>query len=136
MHSDCRELLAMLISTVKTWKKKRKFSTTDQLNKAARKVMAIAWDISEHFCDNWQRTGFKGHLVAQDKATALAYKKYLDEFAMVSSEALISTVCAMARNSGIFWIIAGFYSLLFRQTISFENTARRESPGAADGSFF
>jgi len=69
---------------------KKKFSTTDQLNKAAQKVMAIAWDISEHYRDNWQGTGFKGQLVAQDKATALAYKKYLDEFGMVSSEVLIS----------------------------------------------
>jgi len=69
---------------------KKKFSTTDQLNKAAQKVMAIAWDISEHFSDNWQGTGFKGQLVVQDKATALLYKKYLDEFGMVSSEVLIS----------------------------------------------
>ncbi len=69
---------------------KKKFSTTDQLNKAAQKVMAISWDISVHFRDNWQGTGFKGQLVAQDKATAIAYKKYLDEFDMVSSEVLIS----------------------------------------------
>ncbi|MBW2036396.1 MAG: type I restriction endonuclease subunit R [Deltaproteobacteria bacterium] len=69
---------------------KKKFSTTDQLNKAAQKVMAIAWDISVHFRDNWQGTGFKGQLVAQDKATALLYKKYLDEFGLVSSEVLIS----------------------------------------------
>ncbi len=53
-------------------------------------MMRIAWDISEHFRDNWQGTPFKGQLVAQDKATALLYKKYLDEFAMVSSEVLIS----------------------------------------------
>ena len=69
---------------------KKKFSTTDQLNKAAQKVMAIAWDISVHFRDNWQGTGFKGQLVAQDKATALLYKKCLDEFGIVSSETLIS----------------------------------------------
>lgn len=69
---------------------KKKFSTTDQLNKAAQKVMAIAWDISTHYRDNWQGTGFKGQLVTQDKATALTYKKYLDEFGMVSCEVLIS----------------------------------------------
>ena len=69
---------------------KKKFSTTDQLNKAAQKVMAIAWDISEHYRDNWQGTGFKGQLVTQDKAAALLYKKYLDEFAMVPCEVLIS----------------------------------------------
>ncbi len=69
---------------------KRKFSTTDQLNKAAQKVMAIAWDISKHYQDNWQGTGFKAQLVTQDKSTALLYKKYLDEIGLVSSEVLIS----------------------------------------------
>ena len=69
---------------------KKKFATTDQLNKAEQKVMRIAWDISEHFKKYWQGTLFKGQLVTQDKATALLYKKYLDEFNMVSSEVLIS----------------------------------------------
>lgn len=69
---------------------KKKFASTDQLNKAEQKVMRIAWDISEHFRDNWQGTPFKAQLVAQDKATALRYKHYLDEFGMVSSEVLIS----------------------------------------------
>ena len=52
--------------------------------------MRVAWDISEHFRDNWQGTVYKAQLVAQDKATALLYKKYLDEFGMVISEVLIS----------------------------------------------
>lgn len=69
---------------------KKKFSTTDQLNKAEQKIKAIAWDISEHFSTHWQGTGFKGQLVTQDKAAALLYKKYLDEFGKVSSEVLIS----------------------------------------------
>lgn len=69
---------------------KKKFATTDQLNKAEQKVMRIAWDISEHFRDNWQGTPFKAQLVAQDKKTALMYKKYLDEFGIVISEVLIS----------------------------------------------
>src|SRR3989304_6608384 len=69
---------------------KKKFTTTDQLNKAEQKVMRIAWDISEHFRDNWQDTPFKEQLITKEKATALLYKKYLDEFGMVSSEVLIS----------------------------------------------
>ncbi len=69
---------------------KKKFTTTDQLNKAEKKVMRIAWDISTHFRDNWQGTPYKAQLVTQDKSTALLYKKYLDEFNMVSSEVLIS----------------------------------------------
>ncbi|MDR4496349.1 MAG: HsdR family type I site-specific deoxyribonuclease [Candidatus Scalindua sp.] len=69
---------------------KKKFATTDQLNKAEQKVMRIAWDISDHFRENWQGTPFKAQLVAQDKKTALMYKKYLDEFGIVISEVLIS----------------------------------------------
>ena len=52
--------------------------------------MRIAWDVSEHFRDNWHQTPYKAQLVAQDKATALLYKHFLDEFSMVSSEVLIS----------------------------------------------
>ncbi len=69
---------------------KKKFASTDQLNKAQQKVMRIAWDISEHFRDNWQNTPYKAQLVTQDKATALLYKKLLDDFGLVSSEVLIS----------------------------------------------
>jgi len=69
---------------------KRKFTSTDQLNKAQQKVMRIAWDVGEHFRDNWQGTPYKAQLVAQDKATALLYKKYLDDFGLVTSEVLIS----------------------------------------------
>ncbi|HTV48653.1 MAG TPA: HsdR family type I site-specific deoxyribonuclease [Phycisphaerae bacterium] len=69
---------------------KRKFAQTDQLNKAEQKVMRVAYDISVHFRDNWKGTGFKAQLVTPSKVTALLYKKYLDEFGMVSSEVLIS----------------------------------------------
>lgn len=69
---------------------KRKFSTTDQLNKAQQKVMRIAWDVSVHYRDNWQGTPYKAQLVAQDKSTALLYKKFLDEFGIVKSEVVIS----------------------------------------------
>ena len=69
---------------------KKKFSSSDQLNKAEQKVMRIAWDVSEHFRDNWQGTPYKAQLVAQDKATALLYKKFLDEFGIVTSEVVIS----------------------------------------------
>lgn len=69
---------------------KKKFTTTDQLNKAEQKVREIALDISMHYRDNWQGTPYKAQLVTQDKSTALLYKKFLDEFGMVSSEVLIS----------------------------------------------
>ncbi|MDD5140547.1 MAG: HsdR family type I site-specific deoxyribonuclease [Verrucomicrobiales bacterium] len=69
---------------------KKKFASADQLNKADRKVYEAAFDISEHFSQNWQGTGFKAQLAAPNKATALKYKKYLDEFGKVTSEVVIS----------------------------------------------
>lgn len=69
---------------------KKKFARADQLNRAEQKVMAIAWDISAHFQDNWKGTPFKAQLVAPRKVTALLYKKFLDEFGIVTSEVLIS----------------------------------------------
>jgi type I restriction enzyme, R subunit len=69
---------------------KKKFTTTDQLNKAEQKVKAIALDISMHFRNTWHGTPYKAQLVAQGKPTALLYKKYLDEFDTVTSEVLIS----------------------------------------------
>ncbi len=69
---------------------KRKFASADQLNRADRKVYEAAFDISEHYSQNWQGTGFKAQLAAPNKATALKYKKYLDEFGKVTSEVVIS----------------------------------------------
>jgi type I restriction enzyme R subunit len=69
---------------------KKKFASADQLNKADRKVFEAAFDISEHYSQNWKGTGFKAQLAAPNKATALKYKKYLDEFGKVTSEVIIS----------------------------------------------
>ena len=69
---------------------KRKYSSADQLNRTEQKIRAIAWDVSAHFRTNFQRTGLKGQLVAPYKADALLYKRFLDEFGLITSEGLIS----------------------------------------------
>lgn len=71
---------------------KRRFSTKEALNRAELRIQQIAYDISDHFSKNWKGTQFKGQLTAPDKATAIKYKKYLDEFGMVSSEVIISGI--------------------------------------------
>jgi type I restriction enzyme, R subunit len=69
---------------------KKKFTSADQLNKADQKIKCIAYDISEHFHENWQGTWAKGQLAVDSKMSALKFKQYLDEFGIVTSEALIS----------------------------------------------
>ncbi len=69
---------------------KKKYARAEMLNKADQVIYMRAFDISEHFRQNWQGTGFKAQLVAPGKAAALAYKRVLDEIGHVSSEVVIS----------------------------------------------
>lgn len=69
---------------------KRKFSRMDALSKTGQAIRAKAFDISEHFRQHWQGTGFKAQLVAPSKATAVRFKEVLDEIGHVTSEIVIS----------------------------------------------
>lgn len=71
-------------------KLKRHFATSAQLNQAEPTIEAIAWDITGHYCTNFQSRGLKAQLVTPNKLTAIKYKQYLDEFGKVSSEVFIS----------------------------------------------
>lgn len=54
------------------------------------RLYLIAWDISQHFSDQWKGTGFKGQVTAARKKDALILKCYLDQFGKVTSEVVIS----------------------------------------------
>ncbi len=92
---------------------KRKFSSETILNAAAQKVRMVAWDISLHYAMTYQGTGMKGQLIAPNKATALQYNRFLDEFGQLTSEVLISppaeregdedTTAAPSEGEVAFW---------------------------------
>ena len=69
---------------------KKKFSRTDSLNQTEQRIYSISTDISKHYSENWQHTGFKAMLVTPKKKVAIQYKKFLDEIAKVTSEVLIT----------------------------------------------
>lgn len=69
---------------------KKKFSRTDILNQTEQRIFSIAHDITKHFTENWQNTGFKAMLVTPKKKVAIHYKKYLDEIGKLASEVLIT----------------------------------------------
>ncbi|WP_426314082.1 type I restriction endonuclease subunit R [Methylobacterium fujisawaense] len=69
---------------------KRKFSRMDALSKTVQSIRAKAFDISEHYRQHWQGTGFKAQLVAPSKAAAVRFKEVLDEIGHVSSAIVIS----------------------------------------------
>ena len=74
---------------------KRKFSSTNQLNKAEEVIYARAWDISDHYAQNVQDILFgslkaKGQLVAPNKTTAIRYREFIKEIGKITCEVLIS----------------------------------------------
>lgn len=74
---------------------KRKFSSTNQLNKAEEVIYARAWDISDHYEQNVQDIRFgglkaKGQLVAPNKTTAIRYREFIRDISKVSCDVLIS----------------------------------------------
>ena len=69
---------------------KKKYARAEMLNKADQVIYMRAFDISAHYRQNWQGTGFKAQLVAPSKAAALKYKAFLDELGEVASEVIIS----------------------------------------------
>jgi type I restriction enzyme R subunit len=69
---------------------KRKFSRMDALAKTDQAIRAKAFDVSEHYRQHWQGTGFKAQLVAPSKAAAVRFKEVLDEIGHVSSAIVIS----------------------------------------------
>ncbi|MGO6710514.1 type I restriction endonuclease subunit R [Rhizobium leguminosarum] len=69
---------------------KRKFSRMEALSKTVQSIRAKAFDISEHYRQHWQGTGFKAQLVAPSKAAAVRFKEVLDEIGHVSSAIVIS----------------------------------------------
>lgn len=69
---------------------KKKYARAEMLNKADKVIYMRAFDISEHFRQNWQGTPFKAQLVAPNKLSALRYHAFLNEFGHVTSEVIIS----------------------------------------------
>ncbi len=69
---------------------KHKFSRIGTLAKTDQAIRAKAFDISEHYRQHWQGTGFKAQLVAPSKAAAVRFKEVLEEIGHVSSAIVIS----------------------------------------------
>lgn len=69
---------------------KKKFASANQLNKADQRLHMLAYDIGEHYVQNWKGTFAKGQIACDGKESALKIKQFLDEFGQVTSEVLIS----------------------------------------------
>jgi type I restriction enzyme R subunit len=84
------ELITKPLTPAQRLDLKKKFASANQLNKADQRLHMLAYDIGEHFVQNWKGTFAKGQIACGGKEAALKIKQFLDEFGHVTSEVLIS----------------------------------------------
>ncbi|EGR2608613.1 type I restriction endonuclease subunit R [Vibrio alginolyticus] len=68
---------------------KRKFAQKGQIYQTEGRIELIAHDISDHF-QNFKNQGLKGQLACDSKASAIQYKKLLDQIGKVTSVVAMS----------------------------------------------
>jgi len=69
---------------------KKKMATKEVIHKAEQRLKMIAYDISKHYRDNFQGTGFKAQLAADSRTSAILYRRFLNAFGMVNCEVIMS----------------------------------------------
>jgi type I restriction enzyme R subunit len=79
---------------------KRKFAKRGQVYSADDRIRLIAYDIAHHFDQNITE-GLKGQLACDSKASAIRYKKYLDEIGLFESAIVMSSPDTREGNTSI-----------------------------------
>lgn len=85
---------------------KRKFANADHLNRAEQRLRMVAWDLLDHFTQNFGYRGCKGQLVTSRKDVALRYREIFEEIGRldpslrVSAEVLISGPASTDEETG------------------------------------
>ncbi|MEN5059986.1 HsdR family type I site-specific deoxyribonuclease [Luteimonas sp. TWI1416] len=115
----------------------RKYSRMDALAKTEQAIHAKAFDISEHYRQHWQGTGFKAQLVAPSKAAAVRFKNVLDEIGHVSSAIIISPPDENEGNDDVDQaskdLVRGFWAKMMERYKS-EDAYNRQTIDAFKGS--
>ncbi|EEO01049.1 type I restriction-modification system restriction subunit R [Vibrio cholerae 12129(1)] len=79
---------------------KRKFAKKGQVYGADDRIRLIALDIANHFVKNIDE-GLKGQLACDSKASAIKYKKYLDEAGLFESTVVMSPPDSREGNTAV-----------------------------------
>lgn len=69
---------------------KRKMTTKEVIHKAEQRLRMIAFDISSHYRNNFQGTGFKAQLAVDSRTSAIFYRRFLKEFGVADAEVIMS----------------------------------------------
>lgn len=79
---------------------KRKFARKGEIYSVEDRIKLIAFDIASHFSNNIDE-GLKGQLACDSKASAVLYKKYLDEAGLFESAVVMSPPDSREGNTEV-----------------------------------
>lgn len=69
---------------------KRGLARREVLEETPERIKLIAYDISQHFRRNFQGRGLKGQVACASRTAAVRYRRYMQEFGVVSAEVVMS----------------------------------------------
>ncbi|MBK8028805.1 MAG: type I restriction endonuclease subunit R [Chloroflexi bacterium] len=79
---------------------KRKMSRAEEVNRVKARLQLIAYDIAEHYKDNWRGTGFKAQLATSSKEVAILYRQMLQDEG-IDCEVVISSPDTREGNDDV-----------------------------------
>lgn len=69
---------------------KKRATYKTRLRETQETLRRVAWDIADHYVDNWQGTGLKGQVATTSKAAAVLMHRAFEEDGRVSTRVVIS----------------------------------------------
>lgn len=69
---------------------KRKMASREMIHKVDQRIALLAFDVSKHYKENFQGTGFKGQLATDSRVSAITYRDYIEQYGMASCEVIMS----------------------------------------------
>jgi type I restriction enzyme R subunit len=69
---------------------KRKMTDVGAVQQAEQRIKMIGFDLSTHYAENFQGTGFKAQLAADSRHSAILYRRFIKDFGLVEAEVVMS----------------------------------------------
>lgn len=95
---------------------KRKFAKKGQVYGADDRIRLIALDVANHFIKNID-DGLKGQLACDSKASAIKYKKYLDEAGLFESAVVMSPPDSREGNTSVDYTATPEVTLWWKENV-------------------
>ncbi|WP_295435997.1 HsdR family type I site-specific deoxyribonuclease [uncultured Thiodictyon sp.] len=93
------------LSAAQTADLKRRMASAGEISRAEQRLKMIAFDIGEHFVQNFQGRGLKAQLAVDSRESAIRYRQFFEEFGAVEVAVIMSKPDLRVENALVktFW---------------------------------